>query len=52
METHHAKHHQTYVNNFNVAEEKFEAAVKANDLAQQLALQNALKFNGGGKLFY
>ena len=51
METHHSKHHQTYVNNFNVAEEKFEAAVKANDLAQQLALQNALKFNGGGKLF-
>ncbi|GAN06872.1 superoxide dismutase 2 [Mucor ambiguus] len=50
METHHAKHHQTYVNNFNVAEEKFEAAVKANDLAQQLALQNALKFNGGGHL--
>lgn len=48
MEIHHSKHHQTYVNNYNAAEEKLGAAFQANDLTQQLTLQNALKFNGGG----
>lgn len=38
MKTHHIKHHQTYVNNFNQAKEEFKAAVKINDLAQQLVL--------------
>ncbi|CAO3656531.1 unnamed protein product [Mucor hiemalis] len=50
MKLHHSKHHQTYVNGFNAAEEKLEGAFKANDLTQQLALQNALKFNGGGHI--
>lgn len=49
MEIHHSKHHQTYVNNYNAAEEKLSTAFQANDLTQQLTLQNALKFNGGGK---
>jgi superoxide dismutase len=49
MEIHHSKHHQTYVNNYNAAEEKLSSAFQANDLTQQLTLQNALKFNGGGK---
>jgi Fe-Mn family superoxide dismutase len=48
MEIHHSKHHQTYVNNYNAAEEKLGNAFQANDLTQQLTLQNALKFNGGG----
>lgn len=38
METHHIKHHQTYVNSFNQAKEEFEAAGKINDLAQQLVV--------------
>ncbi|CAM0136849.1 unnamed protein product [Umbelopsis sp. WA50703] len=50
MEIHHSKHHQTYVNNYNAAEEKLSSAFQANDLTQQLTLQNALKFNGGGHI--
>ncbi|GAB5593524.1 Superoxide dismutase [Mn] [Umbelopsis nana] len=50
MEIHHKKHHQTYVNNYNAAEEKLGNAFQANDLTQQLTLQNALKFNGGGHI--
>ncbi|KAI9025218.1 Manganese/iron superoxide dismutase [Phycomyces nitens] len=50
MKIHHSKHHQAYVNGFNAAEEKLEGAFRANDLTQQLALQNALKFNGGGHI--
>ncbi|CAO3679906.1 unnamed protein product [Umbelopsis vinacea] len=50
MEIHHSKHHQTYVNNYNAAEEKLGNAFQANDLTQQLTLQNALKFNGGGHI--
>ncbi|KAG0800859.1 hypothetical protein G6F62_003517 [Rhizopus arrhizus] len=50
MRVHHSKHHQTYVNAYNQAEEKLSSAFKANDLTQQIALQNALKFNGGGHI--
>ncbi|KAI7868921.1 Mn superoxide dismutase [Spinellus fusiger] len=50
MKIHHSKHHQAYVNGLNQAEEKLEAAVKSNDVKQQIALQGALKFNGGGHI--
>lgn len=50
MKLHHSKHHQAYVNGFNLAEEKLQSAFKANDLTQQIALQGALKFNGGGHI--
>jgi len=49
MELHHSKHHQTYVNNLNVAEEKLDFARGKSDIAAEIALQPALKFNGGGK---
>jgi len=46
MRIHHSKHHQAYVNGFNAAMEQLEAH-KA-DPSKLIALQSALKFNGGG----
>ena len=45
MELHHKKHHQTYVNSLNAAE---TAYAKASTPRERIALQAALKFNGGG----
>jgi len=47
MKLHHTKHHQTYVNGLNAAEESY---AKAKGPKEQIALQAALKFNGGGML--
>ena len=46
MELHHKKHHQTYVNALNAAE---QAYAKASTPKERIALQAALKFNGGGE---
>lgn len=50
MELHHSKHHQTYVNGLNTAEEQLKAALEAGDAKKAIELQAALKFNGGGEL--
>ncbi len=50
METHHSKHHQAYVNNYNAALDKLHTAGKKADYETIVSLQSALKFNGGGHI--
>ena len=50
MEIHHTKHHNAYVTNLNVAVEKMDAALTAGNVSAVIALQGALKFNGGGHI--
>ena len=47
MELHHSKHHQTYINNLNAA---LTSLQKSPDIPTQIALQSAIKFNGGGHI--
>ncbi|KAI0055365.1 manganese superoxide dismutase [Artomyces pyxidatus] len=47
MELHHKKHHQTYVNALNAAE---AAYANTSTPKERIALQAALKFNGGGHI--
>jgi len=49
MKLHKNHLHQGYVNGLNAAE---EAYVKAPSTRERIALQAALKFNGGGDSFY
>jgi Fe-Mn family superoxide dismutase len=48
MMLYYTKHHQAYVNNLNKALEQYQEAETKNDVAQMIALQSAIKFNGGG----
>lgn len=50
MELHYSKHHAAYVNNLNKALEQQADAEQKNDLSAQIALQSAIKFNGGGNI--
>jgi len=50
MEIHHTKHHNAYVTNLNIALEKLDTAMSTGDVSTMIALQGAIKFNGGGHL--
>jgi len=50
MTLHHDKHHAAYVAGLNAAEESFDKLVAAGDVKGQIALQPALRFNGGGHM--
>ncbi len=50
MDLHYNKHHKAYVTNLNAAVEAYAKAEAANDVAQMISLQQAIKFNGGGHL--
>jgi len=50
MTLHHTKHHQTYVNNLNVAEEQLAEAVANEDTTKIISLAPSLNFNGGGHI--
>ncbi len=50
MSLHYNKHHAAYVANLNKALEQYAEAEKKNDLAAMIALQSAIKFNGGGHI--
>ncbi|KAL5362186.1 Manganese/iron superoxide dismutase [Aspergillus floccosus] len=50
MELHHTKHHQTYITNLNAALDAQSTAQQTNDVPQLIALQQKIKFNGGGHI--
>lgn len=50
MELHYSKHHKGYVTNLNAALEKYHEAESKNEVASMIALQSAIKFNGGGHI--
>jgi len=48
MQLHYSKHHQGYVNNLNAALEKYKEVEMKGDIAAMIALEPAIRFNGGG----
>lgn len=50
MELHYSKHYIGYINNLNKALEQYAEAEQKRDVASMIALQSAIKFNGGGNV--
>ena len=47
---HHNKHHAAYVANLNSALERYAEAERRGDISAMIALQPAIRFNGGGHI--
>lgn len=50
MEVHHSKHHQTYVNNLNTAEDSLADAMAQGNTKGEVSALKAINFNGGGDI--
>ena len=50
MVLHHQKHHRTYVNNLNAALSAQVSATQTGDVPALIALQQKIRFNGGGHI--
>ncbi len=50
MTLHYTKHHQGYVTNLNKALEQYAEAEQKENLPLMIALQQAIRFNGGGHI--
>lgn len=50
MNLHYNKHHKAYVDNLNKALEQYHDAECKGDLQTMIALQKAIRFNGGGHI--
>ncbi|KAK5174303.1 Superoxide dismutase [Mn], mitochondrial [Saxophila tyrrhenica] len=50
MELHHSKHHNTYVNSYNAAQEKMMDVQSQGDIQGQIAQQALINFHGGGHI--
>lgn len=50
MRVHLTKHHAAYVSNLNAALEKYAKAEAAGNVSEMIALQGAIRFNGGGHI--
>lgn len=48
MELHYMKHHKAYTDALNKALEQYVDASNRRDVAQMIALQSTIRFNGGG----
>jgi len=48
MQLHYTKHHGGYVTNLNTSLEKYHDAEAKRDVGAMIALQQAIRFNGGG----
>lgn len=50
VETHHSKHHQAYVTNYNKQIDELKVATEKQDLEKIVYLTPHLKFNGGSHI--